>query len=95
MSAIAFSYDDFEATRLQLIEAVKASLDDSDRAFLLSLNRLTPDWSIYDCQSFPSAKWKLTNLEKFKRDSLNIYQQQLTKLEELLEWYVINSPDFK
>ena len=35
-----------------------------DKAFLLSLNRLTPDWSIYDYQNFPSVKWKLLNLEK-------------------------------
>ncbi|MCP3704943.1 MAG: nucleotidyl transferase AbiEii/AbiGii toxin family protein [Alteromonas sp.] len=46
MSAIEFSYGDFEATRLQLIETVKASLNESDREFLLSLNGLEPDWSI-------------------------------------------------
>lgn len=85
MSAIAFSYDDYEATRLQLIEAVNASLDENDKAFLLSLNRLAPDWSIYDYQNFPSVKWKLINLEKFKNNNPDIYQQQLTKLEDILE----------
>lgn len=84
MSAIVFSYDDYEATRLQLIEAVNASLDEDDKAFLLSLNRLAPDWSIYDYQDFPSVKWKLLNLEKFKRDNLGVYQQQLIKLEDVL-----------
>ncbi|MFK7889755.1 MAG: nucleotidyl transferase AbiEii/AbiGii toxin family protein, partial [Granulosicoccus sp.] len=39
MSAEAFSYDDFEATRLKLIEVVQASLNDEDKVFLLSLNR--------------------------------------------------------
>ncbi|MBN4078632.1 nucleotidyl transferase AbiEii/AbiGii toxin family protein [Gammaproteobacteria bacterium AH-315-C21] len=85
MSAVEFSYDDYEATRLQLIEAVKASLDENDKAFLLSLNRLAPDWSIYDYQEFPSVKWKLLNLEKFKRDNLDVYQQQLAELEDILE----------
>ncbi|PCH61670.1 MAG: nucleotidyltransferase [Gammaproteobacteria bacterium] len=85
MSAIAFSYDDYEATRLQLMEEVKSSLDESDRAFLLSLNRLAPDWSIYDYQDFPSVKWKLMNLDKFKRDNPDVYQQQLTELEDILE----------
>ncbi len=84
MSAIAFSYDDYETTRLQLIETVRASLDENDKAFLLSLNRLAPDWSIYDYQNFPSVKWKLLNLEKFKRDNLDVYQQQLTELEDIL-----------
>ena len=84
MSTIAFSYDDYEATRLQLIETVRASLDENDKAFLLSLNRLAPDWSIYDYQDFPSVKWKLLNLDKFKRDNLDVYQQQLTELEDIL-----------
>ncbi len=84
MSAIEFSYDDYEATRIQLIETVRASLDENDKVFLLRLNRLTPDWSIYDYQNFPSVKWKLINLEKFKRDNLDVYQQQLTELEDIL-----------
>ncbi len=71
--------------KLQLIETVRASLDENDKAFLLSLNRLAPDWSIYDYQDFPSVKWKLLNLEKFKRDKLDVYKQQLTELEDILE----------
>lgn len=84
MSTEAFSYDDYEATRLQLIETINASLNDDDKAFLLSLNRLEPDWSIYDYQAFPSVKWKLLNLEKFKKDKPDSYQQQLTELETIL-----------
>lgn len=85
MTTIEFSYDDYEATRLQLIETVKARLSEEDKAFLLSLNRLTPDWSIYDYQNFPSVKWKLRNLEKFKKDNPETYQQQLSVLESILE----------
>ncbi len=85
MTTIEFSYDDYEATRLQLIETVKASLSEEDKAFLLSLNRLTPDWSIYDYQNFPSVKWKILNLEKFKKDNPEAYQQQLSELESVLE----------
>jgi predicted nucleotidyltransferase component of viral defense system len=43
MSEIGFTYDEFEQTRLELIETVKASLNDNDKRFLLSLNRLEPD----------------------------------------------------
>lgn len=85
MSAIEFTYDDYEATRLQLIDTVKASLNESDKAFLLSLNRLEPDWTIYDYQDFPSVKWKLLNLEKFKTDKPDSYQQQLNELETVLD----------
>lgn len=85
MSAIEFSYDDYEATRLQLIETVKANLDDVDKAFLFGLNRLEPDWSIYDYQDFPSVKWKLLNLDKFNQENPDSYQQQLSELEAVLE----------
>jgi predicted nucleotidyltransferase component of viral defense system len=84
MSAIEFTYDDYEATRLQLIETVKASLNKNDKAFLFSLNRVEPDWSIYYYQHFPSVKWKLLNLEKFKKENPESYQQQLSKLENIL-----------
>ncbi len=84
MSEVDFSYDDYEATRLQLIETVKTSLGEDDKTFLLSLNRLEPDWSIYDFQDFPSVKWKLMNLEKFKKNNPDVYQQQLTELEDIL-----------
>ena len=84
MSTIEFSYDDYEATRAKLIEIIKINLDESDKTFLLSLNRLEPDWSIYDFQEFPSVRWKLLNLEKFKKDKPEIYQQQNDALEELL-----------
>lgn len=84
MSRIEFSYDDYEATRFQLIETIRASLSKADKAFLLSLNRLAPDWSIYDYQHFPAVKWKLLNLERFKKSSPEAYQHQLKELESVL-----------
>ena len=85
MSALPFSYDDYEATRDKLIGTLKARLNKSDKAFLLNFNRLEPDWSVYDYQEYPSVKWKLLNLERFKRDAPDVYQQQLSKLEGILE----------
>ncbi|MCC5853878.1 MAG: nucleotidyl transferase AbiEii/AbiGii toxin family protein [Alkalimonas sp.] len=84
MSAIAFSYEDYEATRLQLIETINASFDEKDKEFVLSLNRLEPDWSIYDFQNFPSVKWKILNLAAFKKKKPDSYQQQLVALEGIL-----------
>ena len=84
MSAIEFSYDEYEATRLQLIETIQSSLNEGDKAFLLSLNSLEPDWSIYDFETFPSVKWKLLSLEKFKTENSETYQQQLSELDKIL-----------
>jgi len=84
LSTIEFNYDDYEATRAKIIEIIRVNLDEADRAFLLSLNRLQPDWSIYDFQEFPSVKWKLLNLEKFKKDKPESYQQQMDALEDFL-----------
>jgi hypothetical protein len=45
---------------------------------------LEPDWSIYDFKAFPSVKWKLLNLEKFKTENPETYQQQLSELDKVL-----------
>ena len=84
MSDLSFSYDDYEDARRKLIDAVTTNLDRTDKRFLLSFNQLQPDWSVYDYQRFPSVKWKLFNLEKFKENSPEAYQRQLHRLEELL-----------
>ena len=85
MSSIAFSYDDYEATRIQLVEAISSSLDDTDKNFLLKLNQLDPDWSAYNFQNFPSVKWKLLNLEKFRSTRPENFQLQLKELANILE----------
>jgi len=85
MSAIKFGYDDYEATRLQLIETIKTSLTDDDKEFLLRLIGLDPDWSIYNFQDFPAIKWKLLNLEIFRQGKPEIYRQQLAALKKILE----------
>lgn len=84
MSAIEFSYDEFEATRFKLVETIQSGLNESDKTFLLCFNRLEPDWSIYDFQDFPSVKWKRLNLAKFKTENPERYQQQLNDLERFL-----------
>ena len=84
MSAIEFRYDEYEATRLQLIETIQVGLNESDKVFLKSFNSLEPDWSIYDFQAFPSVKWKLLNLEMFKTENPETYQQQLSELGKVL-----------
>lgn len=83
MTDIPFSYQDYEETRDHIIRVIRQSLTDNDKAFLLSFNRLEPDWSLYDYQHFPSVKWKQLNLEKFRKDSPNEWQDQINKLEAI------------
>lgn len=84
MTAHAFTYADYQETRDLLHKLVLESLSESDRRFLIGFNRLEPDWSIYPYQDFPSVKWKMLNLEKFKRDVPASYEKQLNELEALL-----------
>jgi len=84
MATVAFSYAEYEATRLKLIGEIHAGLTDVDKNFLMSLNRLEPDWGIYDFQAFPSVKWKLANLATFKKRRPEDYQQHLSALEKIL-----------
>lgn len=84
MATVAFSYEEYEATRLKLISEIYDCLTDTDKDFLLSINRLEPDWGIYDFQDFPSVKWKLANLATFKEKRPEDHQQHYTELEKIL-----------
>lgn len=84
MSDVAFSYDDFEQTRLQLVNTIKKSLTKEDKAFLLSFKNCMPDWSIYDFEQFPAVQWKLKNLQKLKESSPEKHQRLYGLLEREL-----------
>lgn len=85
MSDTPFSYEDYESTRDTLIRIIRERMTDADKAFLLSFNRLEPDWTIYDFQDYPSVQWKLLNLAKFKEKNPEEWQEQLGKLEALFK----------
>jgi len=84
MTAEEFSYDDFEATRDELISVVRNGLSELDKAFLLSLKSGQPDWSIYDFQRFPAVQFKLQNLEKLKKTNPQKHAEQYQVLAEEL-----------
>jgi hypothetical protein len=82
MSDEAFSYEDFEETRARLVETVNTALTENDKAFLLSVKDVNPDWSIYDFQLFPSINWKLQNLQKLKISNPEKHREQLKRLKD-------------
>ena len=79
-----FSYNEYEAIREKLVEIIHQSLTDRDKKFLLSVKNLTPDWSIYDFQRFPSISWKLQNLQKLKDKNPDKHREQYEVLRSKL-----------
>lgn len=67
MSVDDFGYEDYEQTRIMLLNTLHESLTEADRKFLLSIKDLKPDWTIYDFERFPGIAWKLENLQKLKQ----------------------------
>ncbi len=84
MSREPFTYEEFEATREKLIQTIHASLNDSDKAFILGFVNTEPDWSLYNFESFPSVQWKLQNLTKLKTKNLEKHTQIIKQLKEKL-----------
>jgi predicted nucleotidyltransferase component of viral defense system len=76
-----FSYEDFENTREQLVEVIHKELTEDDKEFLIGLENGTPDWEIYDFKDFPAVKWKLRNIEKFKKDKPEEHRELMEKLK--------------
>jgi hypothetical protein len=79
-----FSYEEFESIREKLVETIHQSLTERDKEFLLSVKNLTPDWSIYDFQSFPSINWKLQNLQRLKDKNPDKHKEQYEALKSKL-----------
>jgi hypothetical protein len=82
MSEEEFSYEEYEAVRVQLVQAIHAGLTQEDKAFLLSVKGLTPDWNKYDFADFPSIKWKLQNLRMLKDQNPDKHAQHYNNLTE-------------
>lgn len=66
MTRQSFTYEDYESTRLLLIEKIHASLTSEDKHFLLMFEQGTPDWHLYDFSIFPAVQWKLLNIQNLK-----------------------------
>ena len=87
MTDTLFSYEDYEATRQELIEKVNQMLTKEDRDFLLSFEQGTPEWDkccTGDLSAYPSVKWKLQNILKLKETNPEKYRVGVAKLQEYL-----------
>jgi predicted nucleotidyltransferase component of viral defense system len=84
MSGERFSYADYEDTREKLIETIHTILTEEDRKFLLGIKNVTPDWSIYDFERFPTIQWKLQNLRKLKETNPDKHREHYEALQQKL-----------
>ncbi len=66
MTDEVFAYEEYERVREKLVQTLHENLTEDDKAFLLSIKNVTPDWSIYDFERFPAIRWKLQNLQNLK-----------------------------
>lgn len=84
MTRQSFTYEDYESTRLLLIEKIHASLTSEDKHFLLMFEQGTPDWSFYDFSIFPAVQWKLLNIQILKSQNPDKHQKIWNDFKERL-----------
>jgi predicted nucleotidyltransferase component of viral defense system len=84
MSHIPFSYDDFEQTRMNLIDTVTRSFSAQDKDFILKFHALESNWDVYDFKEFPSIRWKVLNLQKLQRNNPSKFEKQHHSLSLVL-----------
>lgn len=80
-----FSYEDYEATRKELIPVIHSALTAADKQFLLSFFAAEPDWSIFNFEPFPSIRWKLQNLHSLRETQPAKYEDQRARLRRVLK----------
>lgn len=84
MSYVETTYEELDAARTHLINALDGCLNQDDRAFLLSLKRGEPNWELLGIpgvEDFPGVRWKLMNIKKMNAAR---HQEMLKQLEKKL-----------
>ncbi|MGZ3957634.1 MAG: hypothetical protein ACXVBT_07095 [Flavisolibacter sp.] len=79
-----FTYEEYGNIRKRLVTGIYDGLSDKDKAFLLSVKNVGPDWSFYDFRRFPSINWKLQNLKKLRVNNPDKHKEQYVRLKEQL-----------
>ena len=90
MTTKPIELDELLVARTEMFTALKTHFTARDRDFLLSFKSGHPDWSLFDepsVEALPAVKWKLLNIQKLANNPVK-HQQQLTKLEGVLEQWV-------
>jgi hypothetical protein len=87
MSSIPFTYLDYEATRVRLINTIHSRWSESDRNFLKSFKEGKPNWGLIPFEvvkNLPAVKWKLENINKLIHENPKKHTELLNTLELIL-----------
>ncbi len=76
-----FTYQDYEQSRLRLLDAIKEHLNNEDIRFLLSIKKGEPEWDIYNFKEFPAVQWKLQNIIALKANNPTKHSQLYEQLK--------------
>lgn len=82
-----FTYDEYEITRIRLVETIDGILTPDDRKFLMGFKSAAPDWSLFplgSLEDFPSIKCKLGNIRKLMATNPKKHEVQLSELGKKL-----------
>jgi len=72
------------SARYDMVRQLQTQLNEKDKAFLLSVKSVRPDWSLFaypQAAELPAVKWKLHNLSRMHAKE---HQASFAKLETLL-----------
>ena len=88
MTAGPVALDALLETRERLFRELPAALDVAERAFLRSLVRAQPDWSLLGiphAADLPAIRWRLQNLEQLSRSQPHRFRALAEALDERFE----------
>lgn len=84
MSEVECSLETLTEARARLQRELVVRLTGPQRQFLIGLARAEPDWSLLACrhaQELPALRWKLSNLEMFRKRRPEEFEAQARALE--------------
>ena len=85
MTSYKVSLAELEDVQRKVREELPKQLDEGERRFLVSLVSNAPDWSLIGIphlKDMPAIRWKLTNLERLKRENKSKFAEQSAALRE-------------
>lgn len=80
-------YATLQTTLNRLVDELRQRLSRSQRDFLVGLAKAQPDWNLLSCphaSDLPALRWKLLNLEKFKKSRPDDFAHHVNLLTKLL-----------
>ena len=87
MTAESVALEALLETRSRLVRELHRALLPRHKEFLRSVNALDPDWSLLPlahAADLPGVRWRLLNLEKFRREQPPRYAAARAALDRVL-----------